>query len=285
MTSVELQETNPRRRVVAAAFGFLLRYGIGRCGALLRRGLWHDSAAACQAALDAARRAGDMTGEAFSLERLAAGYAKSGRIAQCQPLYEEALRLLEALGAHASQAHIHSALLWIAERRQRPAEMLSHAQQCYDLYRRAGHRTGQALGLQAIGHAHARLGNYNEAITYCERSLAEMQTAGERAWESAVWDSLGYIHHHRGDFRQAIGCYERAIGLARELADPFNEADALNSIGDVHFSAGDPAAARKAWTRALRIFDEIDHSDRDQVRAKLRSPRPIRPVALTVRCP
>jgi len=112
---------------------------------LLRRGLWHDQTTACQAALDAARRAGDMTGEAHSLERLAAGYAKSGRIAQCQPLFEEALWLFEALGDHASRAHVHRALLWIAERQQRPVEMLSHAQRCYDLYRRADHRTGQAM--------------------------------------------------------------------------------------------------------------------------------------------
>jgi hypothetical protein len=112
---------------------------------LLRRGLWHDQTTACQAALDAARRAGDMTGEAHSLERLAAGYAKSGRIAQCQPLFEEALRLLEALGDHASQAHIHRALLWIAGRQQRPVEMLSHVQRCCDLYRRADQRTGQAM--------------------------------------------------------------------------------------------------------------------------------------------
>jgi len=236
---------------------------------LLLRGLWHEQVTACQAALDAARRTGDTTGEAHSLERLAAVYAKSGRIAQSQPLYEEALRLLEALGDHASQAHIHRALLWIAEREQRSADLLRHAQRCYDLYRMADHRTGQALALQAIGHAHALIGNYEEAITCCERSLSMMQTVGERRGESAAWDSLGYTHHHRGDFRQAIACYERAIGLARELTDRFNEADALNSLGDVHRSAGDLAAARKAWTRAMWIFEEIDHPDRDQVRAKL----------------
>jgi len=33
----------------------------------------------------------------------------------------------------------------------------------------------------------------------------------------------------------------------------------------------DLAAARRAWTQALRIFDEIDHPDRDLVRAKLLS--------------
>jgi tetratricopeptide (TPR) repeat protein len=180
------------------------------------------------------------------------------------------LRLLEALGDHASQAHIHRALLWIAERQQRPAEMLSHSQRCYDLYRMADHQAGQVLALQAIGHAHALLGNYDEAITYCERSLAMMQRVEERRGESAVWDSLGYIHHRRGDYQQAIVCYERALGCAREFADRFNEADSLNNLGDVHRSAGDLAAARRSWTQALRIFDEIDHPDRDWVRAKLR---------------
>jgi tetratricopeptide (TPR) repeat protein len=236
---------------------------------LLWRGLWREQVTACQAALDAARRAGDTTGEAYSLQRLASGYAKSGRIAQCQPLFEEALQLLEALGDHASQAHIHRALSWIAERQQCPADMLRHSQRCYDLSRMADDQFGQALALQNIGHAHALLGNYDEAITYCEQSLAMMQVVGERRGQGAIWDSLGYTHHHRGDFRQAIACYERALDLTWD-GDRFNKADTLNNLGDVHLSAGDPAAARRAWTQALRIFDEIDHPDRDQVRAKLR---------------
>jgi tetratricopeptide (TPR) repeat protein len=202
---------------------------------------------------------------------MAVGYAKSGRIAQCQPLFEEALPLLEALGDHASQAHVHRALSWVAERQDRPAETLRHAQRCYDLYRLADHPADQAMAmaLQNLGHAHAMLGNYGEAMAYCEQALATMREIGERGGEGAVWDSLGYIHHHRGDFGQAIAYYQRSLNFSREFADRFNEADSLNSIGDVHHSAGDPAAARKAWSQALRIFEEIDHPDRDQVRAKL----------------
>jgi DNA-binding SARP family transcriptional activator/tetratricopeptide (TPR) repeat protein len=244
---------------------------------LMRRGLWHEQATACQAAMDAARLAGDVTGEARALQRMAVGYAKAGRFAQCQPLFEEALPLLEALGDRDSQAHVHRALSWVAERQQRPAEALHHAQRCYDLYRTADHPADQAMAmamamaLQNIGHVHAVLGNYGEAIAYCERALATMREIGERGGEGAVWDSLGYIHHHRGDFRQAIAYYERGLSFSREFADRFNEADTLNSIGDVHLSAGDPAAAREAWSQALRILDEIDHPDRDQVRAKLRA--------------
>jgi tetratricopeptide (TPR) repeat protein len=76
----------------------------------------------------------------------------------------------------------------------------------------------------------------------------------------------------RGDYAEAVACYERAIALSRDLADRFNEADTLSSLGDVHHSAGDTPAAHRAWGEALRIFGEIDHPDRDKVRAKLRPP-------------
>ena len=49
----------------------------------------------------------------------------------------------------------------------------------------------------------------------------------------------------------------------------FSEADTREHRGDAHRGAGDAAAARAVWTRALRIFDEIDHPDGDEVRAKL----------------
>ena len=239
---------------------------------LLRRGFWDDQATACQAALAAARSAGDLAGQAHMLHRLAAGCAKSGRVEASHPLFAEALRLFETTGNHASQAVIHGILGWMAQREDRPAASLSHSLQSLDLYRKAGHRAGQAMALKDVGFAHAMLGNHDQAIGYCESALAAMRELGDRRWEGAIWDSLGYAHHQRGDYDEAIACYGWAIALSRDLADRFNEADTLSSLGDVHYSAGDTGAARAAWTEALWIFGEIDHPDRDKVRAKLRAP-------------
>ncbi len=239
---------------------------------LLRRGSWDDQATACRAALDAARKAGDLAGQAYMSQRLAAGCAKSGRIAESYPLYHDALRLFDVIGDHASQAIIHGNLGWLAQREQRPSASLSHSLQSLELYRRAGHRAGQAMALKDVGFAHAMLGNHEQAISYNESALAVMRELGERHWEGAVWDSLGYAHHQRGDYAEAIACYERAIALSRDLADRFNEADTLSSLGDVHHSAGDTRAAHQAWGEAMRIFGEIDHPDREKLRAKLRAP-------------
>ena len=239
---------------------------------LLRRGCWEEQARACQAALDAARRAGDVAGEAHALLLLALGDARSGR-RDASPAFRESLRLLDAVGGyHRSQATGHSSLIWIAERQERYGDMLDHAVRALELSRAAGDQTLEIMSLNDVGYSHARLGNYGPAIAYCGQALAGSRAAGERNWESAAWDSLGYIHHKLGDHQRAVTCYERSLDLCRELADRYNEAGTLDRLGDVHHSAGDARAARWAWTQALRTLDELGHPDSDRVRAKIRVP-------------
>ena len=239
---------------------------------LLRRGFWDDQAMACQAGLDAARRAGDTAGEAHAQLLLALGYTRSGR-RDASPHFRAALRLLETVGGyHSSLVSVHSSLIWIAEQQGRYDDMLGHAVRALEVSRAAGDRNLEIMSLNDVGYSHTRLGNYRQAIRYCGQALAGSREAGERSWESAAWDSLGYIHHQLGHHRHAVTCYERSLGLCRELADRYNEAGTLDRLGDVHSSAGDLDAARWAWTQALRTLDEIDHPDSDRVRAKLRVP-------------
>ncbi len=237
---------------------------------LLRRGLWNDQTTVWNAGLDAARRIGDKAGEAHALHGLAIGYARAGRLREASPLFRDALRRFEVIGDHVSQATIHNGLSVLAERQQRPADMLSHSLQALDLYRAADHLAGQVWVRNNIGYSHALLGNYQQAITYCQRALAGIQELGERCWEAATWHSLGYIRHQLGNHQQAVSFYERSLAICRELADRYNEADTLDHLGNVYYSAGDTDTACRTWTRALRIFDEIGHPDRDRVRAKLR---------------
>jgi tetratricopeptide (TPR) repeat protein len=200
------------------------------------------------------------------------GYARSGRFDDAFPRFHHALRLLETIGGYSSsQVTAHSGLTWIAERQERHADMLSHSLQALELSRAAGDRPLQIMSLNDAGYSHAQLGNYQQAIAYCERALAGSQEMGERNWEAATWHSLGYIYLQLGDHQRAVSCYERSLDLCRELADRFNEADTLEHLGGVHQSAGDIGAAHWAWTQAVRIFEEIDHPGGDRVRAKLRN--------------
>jgi DNA-binding SARP family transcriptional activator/tetratricopeptide (TPR) repeat protein len=235
----------------------------------LRRGAWADNALAQQAALAAAIRAGEVSGEGHAVHGLALGYARSGRFGDAVPYFERALSLFDSVSDQVSQARIHNSLTWIAEHEERLADALEHAAQALKLYRAAGHRPGQAVILNDIGFCHARLGDFQPALAYCEQGLAAVREVGDRNGEAAALDSLGYIHHGLGDPERAVACYEQAIGIYRELADRFNEADTLVSLGDLRFRAGDTGAARRTWANALAIFDEIGHPGGDEVRAKL----------------
>jgi tetratricopeptide (TPR) repeat protein len=239
---------------------------------LLRRGCWDDHTRACRASLDAARRGGDVAGEAHALLLLALGDARSGR-RDATPAFGESLRLFETVdGYHRSQVTAHSSLIWIAEQQERYGDMLGHAARALRLSRAAGDETMEIMSLNDVGYSHARLGNFGQAIAYCGQALAGSRAAGELNWESAAWDSLGYIHHKLGDHRRAVTCYERSLDLCRELADRYNEAGTLDRLGDVHHSVGDLRAARWAWAQALRTLDELGHPDGDRVRAKITVP-------------
>jgi tetratricopeptide (TPR) repeat protein len=242
------------------------------CSFLLRRGLWDDTALACNTALDAARRSADVAGQARCLHRLASVDALSLRFAEATGLFEEALQLYGRVGDLASQAAIHRTLMWIAAREDRHSDALEHSLQAQDLFRAAGNQAGQARVLTDIAYGHAALGRYEQALGYCEQALAQARELGERSWEDLIWDTFGFIHRRLGDYQQSIACYRRALEICREGGDRFNEAACLDVLGDTYREAGSDDDARQAWMQALRIFDEVGHPDAGEIRAKLQPP-------------
>jgi hypothetical protein len=65
------------------------------------------------------------------------------------------------------------------------------------------------------------------------------------------------------------------VAHRRDLGDRYYEAASLIRLGEAYEESGDAAAARDGWARALTILEELQHSDADQVRAKL-NPAPAR---------
>jgi tetratricopeptide (TPR) repeat protein len=130
------------------------------------------------------------------------------------------------------------------------------------------------------------LGNFSQALGYCEQARAALRELDHGPGEELVWNTLGYIRHQMGDHQQAIACYRRVLDLCGQTGDRYNQACVLDSLGDVHLSAGDADAARRAWAQALQIIEDIDHSDASRIRVKLSShvspgPARTRPVPAT----
>jgi tetratricopeptide (TPR) repeat protein len=119
------------------------------------------------------------------------------------------------------------------------------------------------MSLAIIGYGHARLRDFQQAITCCKRGLAEIKDLRQPRAEGALWSSLGYAYSRLGDQQRAITCFERSLNLNRELADLHSEAGKLASLCAVYERMGWAQAARLARRHALRILTDLHHPDAD----------------------
>jgi tetratricopeptide (TPR) repeat protein len=238
---------------------------------LSTRGYWQVEAATQRTALAAATRLGDTAAQALSGRRLADACNDLGDHDQAHRHYASSLTLCQRLGNRHGEAKIHQNLGDLAERQGRYADALGHAEQALSLYQAIGHKALEAGALNDIGWYHGHLGDYQQARAFCRQALTLCADAGHHFIEGSVWDSLGYAEHHLGNLAEAAACYQRALTIAGELGARFHEAGTLTHLGDTRQAAGDLAQARQAWQQALAIFDDLQHPDADQVRAKLAS--------------
>jgi len=117
------------------------------------------------------------------------------------------------------------------------------------LFRAAGHRSGEANALNAIGWDHAQLGEYARALTCCEQAIPLLEELGDRSGQAYTWDSLGYAHHHLGHHAEALTCYRRALDLFRDLGDRYYEATILSHLGDTYLVSQDRDDATQVRTK------------------------------------
>ena len=236
---------------------------------LQNRGHWQEWAATQRTGLAAATRAGDTAGQATSSRLLANACTELGDHDQAVGHLDNSLRLYRQLGNRLGEAMAHHDLGTVAARQGCYADALGHAEHALRLYQGIGDKAGEAAVLNDVGWSLALLGDYQQARAFCQRSLALCAETGNRSTEGNAWDSLGYAEHHLGNFGEAAACYQRALTLAREVGDRWNEAEVLTHLGDTRRAAGELPQAREVWQQALAIFEDIQHPDADEVRAKL----------------
>lgn len=240
-----------------------------------RRGHWAELAAVQRAALRAARRTGDVAGQAQAHRGFARALFRQGRYAEAHAELRQALDRYAELGDQAGAADTTRNLGLVLWQLGRPREALDHARRALALYPERGHPAGRARALNDLGWCHALLGEYRRSVRYCRQALRLQREIGDRRGEAATWHSLGQAQRHLGQLGSAIECHRRALALFVELDDRYYQAEVLTGLGEVYRCAGDPDAARAAWRRALEILTLLRHAEADQVRARLATLRPV----------
>jgi DNA-binding SARP family transcriptional activator/tetratricopeptide (TPR) repeat protein len=238
-----------------------------------RRGHWRDQATTQRTALAAARRLGDLAGQARAHQGLGCAQSMSSAGRDGHAHLAQALSLYRELGDQLGQSSIHLGFAMAFDFQRRPDKALGHARQVLTLARATGNAVEEANAHSTIGWLYAQLGDYPRALAHCRPGLDACRDLGDRNGEAATWDSLGYVHHHLGEYSQAATCYKQALQMSRDLGSRLNQALILGHLGDTREAAGDTQGARESWLQALAILDDLHHPDAMRLRRKARDPR------------
>jgi tetratricopeptide (TPR) repeat protein/transcriptional regulator with XRE-family HTH domain len=237
-----------------------------------RRGHWLDWVAVLTTALAAARRAGDLPGEALTCRHLARAHIRLRRFDEADISMRSALESYERLGDHIGQAHIHGNLSYLAEQQSRHRDAIEPGERSLELFRIAGDQRGEGIALNNLGWYHLQLDDCRRALDYCEQALALQREIDDRASMATTLDSIGYARSRLGQYGPAKETYQQALELNRETGDRYYEAITLVHLGDTQHAAGETEAAHDTRRQALAIFDELGHSDAAQLRERLDHP-------------
>jgi tetratricopeptide (TPR) repeat protein len=230
-------------------------------GFLDARGHWDQGLALHQAALAAARQAGDRPGQAHALVLLAGMQGRTRDHPAAAASATRALQLYRDLGDRAGQAAALNGIgLLHAMTDDYPAAAAA-LREALELFRDLGHRRGEANVLNNLGTVHCMTGDY-PAATACHRQALELYRGiGHRTGQGEALLSLGIVQRLTGDYPSAATTLRQAQALYRDLGDLHHQAWVLSDLGVLQRLTGDYRAAAASHQRALKQFRDLGSRD------------------------
>jgi predicted ATPase len=168
---------------------------------------------------DIARRLGDKTGVAVSLNALAVLTRDRGDVPKAHALFEESL------------------LLW----------------------REVGDLKAVARALSNLANTVKLLGDYERSRTLYAECLSIFRGLGDRTGVGWSLNYQGDAARDQGDFASARSLYERALAIFSELADRWGIAGTLADLGSLAREQRDFSTAHSLYRESIKIFQELEH--------------------------
>jgi len=205
-------------------------------------------------AREAARQAGDPTGQAHALFGLGSTDSRLGRHEAATEHLAQALALYRQAGDQIGEARALNNLGVIEDHRGRYQAAADRLEQALALYRQAGYARGEAITLHNLGVAERQLGRYQAAVDRLEQALTVCRQLGFRQNEAMALHNLGLAYERQGHYEAAVEHQEQALALFRQLGYGRGEAWALDGLGSAHTRLDRPDQAAPLHQSALTLF-------------------------------
>jgi transcriptional regulator with XRE-family HTH domain/tetratricopeptide (TPR) repeat protein len=236
-------------------------------------GHWHDGTRLHHLALDAARRCGDVSGQAQVLRGLGSFAMSVGDVGEAYQCLTAAQAAFTKLGDTLGLARTDVIFSQTLEFQGRHAEALAVMGEALRLSECAPSDRHMMLvrasALNGSAWNSVQLGDLSEARAFCLKAIELCQAIGYSPGEAGTWDTLGVVLQRLGAHDEAVPCFLRAVTLDREMGNRYDLAMVLAHLGETYAATGDLRGAREAWDESLAILRVLHHPAAGQVRAQL----------------
>jgi DNA-binding SARP family transcriptional activator len=232
------------------------------------RGNWADCIATHRVALDSARRAGNLQGEAWILNNLGNALGET-RDPEGIGHLEGSIAIRHEIGDQIGEAQAANGLGDAYQQLGRMDEALELFRRALSLNQDAGNRYGEGVSLVNVGWTLLDLDRAKEAVSY-------LLQARDTFAEINYLDGAGYALHILGRCymslqrdAEALDCLGQALDSHRATGNRRRQAATLRSLGTAQNRTGHQAAARESWAEAAAIFEQLgDTAEAAEVRAE-----------------
>lgn len=229
---------------------------------------WNDWVTTHELGLAAARRCGEVLGQARMLNNLGVFHSDRGRLDEAVSCHTAASPLFREVGDHLGEAwNLNN--LGVAHN---DLGQLTEAVDCYrralPMFRLVGGVHGESITLSNLGDAYRQLAHVEQALTCLRRALDMQRRTGNLAGQRFTLCCLGDLHRDTGRRARAIADYRRALAISRDLGDRRGVAKLLDRLANTLDSAGRAADARDCWREAHRILLDLGDPQADTVLAR-----------------
>ncbi|WP_214105774.1 AfsR/SARP family transcriptional regulator [Acrocarpospora catenulata] len=207
-------------------------------------------------ALGAFRGLGDPHGQAVVLSGLGVICREAGRLVEALHFLDQASALLRELGADVGYPQRLAASVRL-ERGDYPAAW-SALEECLAGYRRTGSRRGEAVTLRTMSLFHRANGQYGPAIETAEAARAVFAQLGDKLLEAYSVRAWAKAHLRQGRTDVALGPLEGVVAICQAMGDRWGLGVTLRTLGELHLADGHLRDAAACLTAAMEVWEGMD---------------------------
>jgi DNA-binding SARP family transcriptional activator/tetratricopeptide (TPR) repeat protein len=209
-------------------------------------------------ALEAARKAHNVPGEAAILYSIGTLHMEQQRFDEARAEFDLAARLFRDTGNDQGVGLVIRHLAYMNRLAGQFDEAITHYEQALAIFSRTGDQVATAYVLQNLAQVRIELGQVDDAKALLSKAQRLSHCASCPRIEAQVLHRLGEAHLLAGEPAAAVDTLEAALVMTREIGDTIGLAHVLRAIGNAHIRQGNLDKARTALQDALKVARSCD---------------------------